>query len=198
MAFDPKVIILGAGAAGLSAAAELAHAGLTVLILEARDRLGGRIYTKHDSVCNVPVELGAEFVHGRPPEIWALLRKHNAGMKEIVGEDFCVRDGKLSECDFFSEVDKLLKQMDDRAPDQSFLEFVEHNDQGHETKEWARGYVSGFHAADPGLISVHSLVKGLRADKKIEADRPFRIPQGYAFVIDLFRQELTGGAFQSS
>ena len=65
---NPDIIILGAGAAGLSAAVELAQAGLKVTILEARDRIGGRIFSKHDPVCDAPVELGAEFIHGRPPK----------------------------------------------------------------------------------------------------------------------------------
>ncbi|HEV2730014.1 MAG TPA: FAD-dependent oxidoreductase, partial [Terriglobales bacterium] len=51
MSGNPDVIILGAGAAGLSAALELSRAGLTVAIIEARDRIGGRIFTLRDSVC---------------------------------------------------------------------------------------------------------------------------------------------------
>ena len=66
----PDVLILGAGVAGLSAAVELARAGLHVEIIEARDRMGGRVFTQHDPTLNHPIELGAEFVHGMPPEIW--------------------------------------------------------------------------------------------------------------------------------
>ena len=54
------VLIIGAGVAGLAAARELSRANFKVTVLEARDRIGGRVYT-HDSV-----ELGAEFIHGRP------------------------------------------------------------------------------------------------------------------------------------
>ncbi|MGA6983158.1 MAG: FAD-dependent oxidoreductase, partial [Candidatus Sulfotelmatobacter sp.] len=42
---NPDVIVIGAGAAGMSAAIDLANAGLSVTILEARDRIGGRIFT---------------------------------------------------------------------------------------------------------------------------------------------------------
>jgi monoamine oxidase len=197
MSNNPDILILGAGAAGLSAAVELAHAGFKITILEARDRIGGRIFTKHDPVCDAPVEVGAEFIHGRPPEIWTLLRKHHIGAREVKGEQWCVQEWKLSECDFFSKVDQIFEKLDDHGPDQSFLEFLErcgpNSDKDpklQDAKAWARSYVTGFHAADPALISVHSLVKGLRADEKIDGDRPFRMKGGYQILIELFRRQL--------
>jgi monoamine oxidase len=194
MSQDPDVIILGAGAAGLSAAVELSHAGLAVSIVEARNRIGGRIFTQRDPVCDAPIELGAEFIHGKPTEIWDLLHRSSLHAKEVSGDVWCVREDKLSTCDFFSEVDQLLEQMDDRAPDETFLQFLDHccNDSVTQaTKDWARGYVTGFHAADPAQISVHSLVRGMRADEKIEGHRAFRIePQGYEALLGTFRREL--------
>ncbi len=194
MSQNPDVIILGAGAAGLSAAIELTRAGLVVNVIEARNRIGGRIFTLRDPVCDAPIELGAEFIHGKPPEIWDLLHRSSLHAKEVSGDIWCLREDKLSTCDFFSEVDQLLEQMDDRAPDETFLQFLDHccNDSVTQaTKDWARGYVTGFHAADPAQISVHSLVKGLRADLEIEGDRAFRIrSQGYEALLEIFRREL--------
>ena len=192
---NPDIIILGAGAAGLSAGVELAQAGLKVTILEARDRIGGRIFTKHDPVCDAPVELGAEFIHGRPAEIWTLLRKHHIRAREAKGEQWCAQEGELCKCDCFSKVEKILEKLDDRGPDQSFLEFLqrccpENDPKLQEAKAWARSYVTGFHAADPALISVHSLVKGSRADEKIDGDRPFRMKGGYQTLIEIFRRQL--------
>lgn len=60
----PDVIVIGAGMAGITAARELARAQLSVVVVEARDRIGGRIWTVRD-FCDEPVEAGAEFVHGR-------------------------------------------------------------------------------------------------------------------------------------
>jgi polyamine oxidase len=57
----PRVIVIGAGIAGLSAARDLAAAGATVIVLEARDRIGGRVHT--NTSWGVPVEMGAAWVH---------------------------------------------------------------------------------------------------------------------------------------
>ena len=57
------VIIIGAGAAGIAAGRKLHDAGKDILIIEARERIGGRIHTSYD-FADEPVELGAEFIHG--------------------------------------------------------------------------------------------------------------------------------------
>ena len=57
-----SVLIVGAGMAGLSAARSLADAGWPARVLEARDRIGGRVYTNRD--WGVPLEMGASWIHG--------------------------------------------------------------------------------------------------------------------------------------
>ncbi len=59
------IIIIGAGACGLVAARELARAGRRVLVLEARNRLGGRVYTYAGNHFSKPIEAGAEFILGK-------------------------------------------------------------------------------------------------------------------------------------
>jgi monoamine oxidase len=65
--FDFDTLIIGAGAAGLAAAAELSAAGQCICILEARDRIGGRIFTRFEPDLAAPIELEAEFIHGLSP-----------------------------------------------------------------------------------------------------------------------------------
>lgn len=58
-----STLVIGAGTAGLVAAAALRNAGEPVTVLEARDRIGGRVHTDRN-LSDIPVELGAEFIHG--------------------------------------------------------------------------------------------------------------------------------------
>jgi monoamine oxidase len=191
----PDVIVIGAGAAGLAAAVELGLAGLSVTVLEARDRIGGRMFTQCDPVCQAPIEFGAEFIHGLPPEIWEPLQARNVRITEVTGEPWCFRKGRLSSCDFFSEVEDILEQMEANSPDESFLSFLQRscipksNATKQEACERALAYVTGFNAADPDRVGVHWLVKGMRAEEQIEGDRAFRSANGYKDLLDIFRGE---------
>src|ERR1700761_3325944 len=78
------ILILGAGMAGLTAARALAERGLHVTVLEARERVGGRVFTRQTDE-GVAVELGAEFIHGRAPELWALIDECEAQTTERGG-----------------------------------------------------------------------------------------------------------------
>lgn len=69
------VLVLGAGMAGLAAARTLLDEGLRPVVLESRDRVGGRVWTDHETVPGVPIELGAEFVHGEHVVSWRLIER---------------------------------------------------------------------------------------------------------------------------
>ena len=192
---EPDVIVVGAGIAGLTAAAKLGRSGLSVLLLEARDRVGGRIWTQRSPTHDVPIEFGAEFIHGLPPEIWQPLQSANARITEVQGDSWC-RDAQLCPCDFFDPVDHILKKMDDREPDESFLQFLERtvpdadDSKKRKVKRHALNYVSGFNAADPALVGVHWLVKSMRAEEIIEGHRAFRSLNGYEDLIAIVKAQL--------
>ena len=196
MTSDPAVIIIGAGVAGLAAACQLGRAGLAVHIIEARDRIGGRVHTHIDPGCNCPIELGAEFIHGKSPEILNLLGTANADITEVQGDAWCVENGRLCPCGFWDEVDEILQKMDDSKPDESFAEFLDRccralkTEAKQRAKQRALSYVSGFNAADPALVGVHWLVKEMRAEEKTEGERSFRSRNGYQDLLDVFRREL--------
>lgn len=181
----PEAIIVGAGAAGLICAAALTREGVDVTLLEARDRLGGRIYTLHDPSCDVPLELGAEFVHGRPPEIFRLVEQHELDVREVAGEDFCHLAGTVAPCEFFEKVDELLSRMKDVKREQSFDDFlaIAAHDAPPQIKRWARGYIQGFNAAPAEEISLQSLLREAEAEDKIDGQRAYRVVGGYENVI---------------
>lgn len=189
-----EVIVIGAGIAGLAAATRLAESGLFATILEARNRCGGRIFTTRDSH-GLPIELGAEFIHGRPPEILTLLSSAGIDFEEVEGDAWCA-NGRLQTCDFFSKVRDLLGRMSDQGPDESFLEFLEKVSLpgppgvAAEVKQRSVNFVSGFNAADPARVGVHWLVKTMRADESIEGERAFRPKGGYAELLSILLARL--------
>lgn len=89
------VLVIGAGAAGLAAAAELARAGRSVLIVEARDRIGGRCDTRRLPGIAVPVELGAEFIHGRPQATYSLMEKAGVAAVDSTRTQLLASDARL-------------------------------------------------------------------------------------------------------
>src|SRR5258708_2611360 len=151
------VIVIGAGAAGLTAAAELAESDLRVTVLEARERVGGRIFTLRQPSLPTTIELGAEFIHGFQPEILEPLQATEIPIEEVGGDNWCFQEGRLTPCDLFAEVDEILQRMDDKGADESFTTFLSHccPKASAEAKERAVNYVSGFNAADPALVGVH-------------------------------------------
>ena len=179
------VLIVGAGAAGLAAAGVLEREGVRAVILEARERIGGRIYTIHPSSCPVPVELGAEFVHGRPAEIWTDVMNRRVAAEELTGDRYYFDEGRLQPFSSNEALDKVLKRLKDNAgPDLSFEQFLaEHcDDVAEDDKAWATAYVEGFNAARKEDVSVRSLALAEQAATGV-GDNLYRVPSGYDSII---------------
>lgn len=178
------VLVLGAGVAGLAAAQELSQAGLRVIVIEARDRIGGRIFTQHVPGHPLPIELGAEFIHGRPPESFALAEQAGLLVYEINGDRWLAQDRQLASSDaLWDQADQLFAQMaaagDTDTSVQAFLARFRNDPAWHDAAAVAASYVEGFDAADISTMSVQALLRELRAAAASDGDRAFRIAQGY-------------------
>src|SRR5688500_1061582 len=79
---DSRVLVIGAGASGLAAARTLHDDGCDVTVLEARDRVGGRVHTSFD-LASHPIEMGAEFVQGENVCTWGLIDRYGLGAIDL-------------------------------------------------------------------------------------------------------------------
>ncbi len=184
------VLIIGAGVAGLAAANSLRAAGLSVKILEARKRVGGRIHTIHDAASAEPAELGAEFVHGRPAELIRLADRGRLGMSEIDGEDVCWEQGAFTTCsDVVEDVAKLLRGAESK-PDQPFSQMLDASKMQPADKGRARDYVEGFNAADAGIAGTQGLARQQQAEDETENDHTGRFAAGYDAIPALLNEGL--------
>ena len=193
MPADYDVIIVGAGAAGLAAAARLAQSGKRVALLEARERVGGRIFTRHlpaaDGSAPVCVELGAEFIHGLPSTTWSLVGQGKLSAYELEGEDLSFVNGHWPPPLYQPAghvIADMTKWLEARPGcDMSFADYQSAVPTDATTAAAAVNYVEGFNAADRRRIGIASLAVQQHAEDAIEGDRVFHIAEGYDAVTEL-------------
>jgi len=188
------VVVIGGGVSGLAAARRLAGHGFSVAILEARDRLGGRILAARRSDTPFPLELGAEFVHGMSPELFTLPATAFS-LYEAGGQAWTARRGGAHPArDRDRDMGRVLERIDAwRGEDRSLQSFLDEQISG---KPWTRerrlirDYVQGFDAADPETVSIQWLAQSEKAAEKINGDRQFRLVSGYDHLVFWLRDEL--------
>jgi monoamine oxidase len=127
------------------------------------------------------IELGAEFIHGRPPELWGLIDEIGLDTYERDGAQVCFEDGALKDCggemdEVFEPLEKL-KDFD--GPDVSFAEYLDRERVPADERGRMIGYVEGFNAADHREVSAASLGAQQRAEDASEGDRIYRLRGGY-------------------
>lgn len=174
------VIVVGAGVAGLAAARHLTAAGRHVLILEARGRLGGRILTVRDALSPLPIELGAEFVHGTPAELWKVIESARIPVMDVIGENYFSNEGTVFKHeDRAAQFEKVYAVMRE-APEQTFASFIADPRFDAETRRALTAYVEGVNAASKERISTAFVLETEAA----EMGRSYRLLRGYDGLID--------------
>ncbi len=183
------VVVLGAGAAGLMAGAELARSGASVLLLEARARAGGRIWTRREPGLAVPVELGAEFIHGHAVITRNLLAAAGATVVDAADLHLTVHQGELERRpDLFPRLRQALAAAGSvlAQHDMSFDEFLERHlaaTLSADERQRARRMAEGFDAADTAHASARAIVEEWLGD--VLGTGPQSRPRdGYAALIE--------------
>jgi monoamine oxidase len=188
--YPDHIVVVGAGAAGLMAARELARAGRKVTVLEARDRCGGRIHPLPAARFGYPAEGGAEFVHGEAPVTHGLLREAELSLLPIQGTQWTAEDGKLSRDGprdpHEAEFHKALRELVD---DLTVAEFLRRYFAGPEygrIRHSIERMVEGYDAADPERASTLAL-----RDEWMDGGRSAqaRISGGYGALVDFLTTE---------
>jgi len=144
------VVVIGAGAAGLAAAELLARARVSVRVLEARPRIGGRVDTLHLPGWPVPVELGAEFVQGKAGPLLTRARKARIRVRATGQRHLALRDGRLADAGPVLEaaLARVAALHGDIPVDQGLDAMERAGELSAEERALARSYVEGYYAAD--------------------------------------------------
>jgi monoamine oxidase len=172
-----ETIIIGAGPAGLMAACELAKSHRRALILEARDRIGGRINTLYDAAGG-SIEAGAEFVHGKLPITLALLKEAKLSVTATAGAWMVVKSGEAQEDREGGDwrlLMQALKALENDMPLQDFLESHFPEAKYALLKDRAVAYAEGYDSADASRVSA----KALYEEWSKEEEEQYRIDEGY-------------------
>ena len=185
------VLVLGAGAAGLAAARDLSQAGRRVVLLEARDRWGGRVMTRRDSAWPVPVELGAEFIHGEAEDTMEAARAAGLLVESLPDRHAWARGGRLRPIrEIWSQFDAVRRRVQVRRPDVSFGDFLDRQQRvARPVKQLVRMLVEGYHAAPVHRISAHALAGG-DAEVGETEHRQYRLVTGYDPLLGWLRAGL--------
>ncbi len=176
-----NIIIIGAGAAGLMAGKHLSAAGNQVTILEARDRVGGRIdsFMHHDIQC----EGGAEFIHGNLAVTLDLLKEAGIKAVPVTGAFWHCWQNEWSQSEqLFVNEALVAKKLEELTEDITIVELLtrEFSEDKHEgLRESLLSYIEGYYAADPQNFSALQFYREWQA----EDEEQYRVSGGYGNMI---------------
>ena len=183
---DDQTAVIGAGVAGLAAAGRIAAADIPVTVVEARGRVGGRIETVRLLGWPVPIEAGAEFIHGRPQETWAAVRAANLAVYEVSENHWdasCVPPRSMRFDQLWTTISERMRKL---SQDLSFASFLERDcsDLSADERDQAIAYVEGFNAADSRLVSCRWLVESEASEEQNGGEQSFRLAGGYDRLVE--------------
>ena len=183
------IIVVGAGASGLMIARILSEAGKNVIVLEARDRTGGRIHTIGEPAFLMPLETGAEFIHGDLPVTFRLLKEAGIHYRNTGGDSWTAAAGEFMQDDYMNNDDLLTDKLNGLKEDitvAAFLETYFSSEEHNGLRETITGFVEGYDAADINRASTFALRKEWQ---DINEGSQYRVDGGYTHMIRFLETE---------
>lgn len=191
----PSVLVIGAGMAGLAAAKQLQQQGRTVRILEARNRVGGRIYT--DRSLGIPVDMGASWIHGpQGNPITALA--------EAAGADTYLTDDES-----LVVYDRQGEAISDSVMDEAYEQYLALMEQVDDEARAGQSLAQAIAAIDPAFLADPLMIYQLSAYAEFDAGGAIEVlnaaewdedeaypgadvllPNGYDVLVDYLAQGL--------
>jgi monoamine oxidase len=186
---ETDILVIGAGAAGLAAAYELSLVDKNLIVLEARNRIGGRIHSIKDERFTQTVETGAEFIHGELPVTLRLIKK--AGMNSHVakGKMWEVENGQIKKNEMMVRWNSVVKKLKAMKTDISIIDFLQQefpSNEDTELREAVIQFVQGYDAADPNKASAFAL----REEWENEDNEEQRVNDGYIELLNFLIKEI--------
>ena len=154
-----------------------------MLVLEARDRVGGRCWTRRMPGLEIPVELGAEFIHGEAASTHAFLAEAGIAAVDSTRAQRYLERGRLRRMNAFAEAQRAVRRAPTLERDVSFDQLLARTRVSRKTKTFARMMVQGFDAADPARVSARSILEEWGEGGSLGASQP-RPQGGYGALFD--------------
>jgi monoamine oxidase len=184
------VVVVGGGVAGLAAAGRLARAAKTVLLLEARSRLGGRVHTIAGP-SGEPIELGAEFVQGTPSELLELLHRARIQLRKMPERHLQVVAGQSKPLPDVEELVNRLLRYHASGRDIPVAQLMQQHSSRFSRRELdaIRLYLEGFHGADLTRFGSAALAEN-QAAEAADAGHIARVDGGYGGLVSYLAAQL--------
>lgn len=180
------ILIVGAGAAGLMAAKQLSAAGLSVTILEAAPVAGGRMATLVNSSFSMPVETGAEFIHGNVQQTMQLLKEAGINYTKVAGEmlriqnDDLHNEEKSKDEDHWAELMQCMYEQQEDITVKDFLDQYFAEEKYASLRRSVQGFAEGYDLADISKAALFAL----RAEwSQGQEEDQYRIEGGYIRLV---------------
>jgi monoamine oxidase len=190
------VVVVGGGVAGLAAAGRLAQAGKTVLLLEARSRLGGRVRTIAGPA-GEPIELGAEFVQGTPAELLEVLHRARIQLRKMPERHLQAVAGQSKPLPDVEDLVTRLLRYHSSGQDIPIAQLIQQHSSRFSRRELdaITLYLEGFHGADLTRFGSAALAEN-QAAEAADAGHIARVAGGYRGVVSYLAGRLNAAGVE--